>query len=46
MVHILNGVGKVMTPNEVQRKLTAILCADVEGYSHLMDDDEAPPSAL
>ena len=24
-----------------QRKLTAILCADVVGYSRLMDDEEA-----
>ena len=23
-----------------RRKLAAILCADVEGYSRLMDDDE------
>ncbi len=29
-----------MAPDEVQRKLTAILSADVEGYSRLMDDDE------
>jgi len=30
-----------MTTEEVKRKLTAILSADVEGYSRLMDDDEA-----
>ena len=30
-----------MTTEDVKRKLTAILSADVEGYSRLMDDDEA-----
>jgi adenylate cyclase len=29
-----------MTNQDVKRKLTAILSADVEGYSRLMDDDE------
>ena len=29
-----------MTPQNVKRKLTAILSADVEGYSRLMDQDE------
>ncbi len=29
-----------MSPDEVQRKLTAILSADVEGYSRLMGADE------
>jgi TolB-like protein/class 3 adenylate cyclase/lipoprotein NlpI len=29
-----------MTAQDVKRKLTAILSADVEGYSRLMDDDE------
>ena len=30
-----------MTQEDFKRKLTAILSADVEGYSRLMDDDEA-----
>ena len=29
-----------MASSDVQRKLTAILCADVAGYSRLMGDDE------
>ena len=29
-----------MTTNDVKRKLTAILSADVQGYSRLMGDDE------
>ena len=29
-----------MTPKDYKRKLTAILSADVEGYSRLMGDDE------
>jgi hypothetical protein len=29
-----------MVPEEFKRKLTAILSADVEGYSALMRDDE------
>jgi adenylate cyclase len=29
-----------MVPNGVERKLTAILSADVKGYSRLMGDDE------
>ena len=29
-----------MASSEVQRKLTAILCADVKGYSRLMGEDE------
>jgi class 3 adenylate cyclase len=29
-----------MTPQEVKRKLTAILSADVKGYSRLMGEDE------
>ena len=29
-----------MASSDVQRKLTAILCADVVGYSRLMGDDE------
>ena len=29
-----------MTPEEFKRKLTAILSADVKGYSHLMGEDE------
>ena len=29
-----------MTPQDLKRKLTAILSADVEGYSRLMGDDE------
>ena len=29
-----------MPPQNVQRKLTAILSADVKGYSRLMADDE------
>ena len=31
--------GKAMVSPEVQRKLTAILCTDVVGYSRLMGDD-------
>ena len=30
-----------MTEKDFSRKLTAILSADVEGYSRLMDDDES-----
>ena len=30
-----------MTTQEVKRKLTAILSADVKGYSRLMSEDEA-----
>ena len=33
--------GVPMTDEGFKRKLTAILSADVEGYSRLMDDDEA-----
>jgi adenylate cyclase len=29
-----------MTTQEVKRKLSAILIADVKGYSHLMGEDE------
>jgi len=29
-----------MTENSVKRKLTAILCADVKGYSRMMGEDE------
>ena len=29
-----------MTSQGVERKLTAILCADVKGYSRLMGEDE------
>ena len=29
-----------MTPQEIKRKLTAILSADVKGYSRLMGEDE------
>jgi len=29
-----------MTPDQVKRKLAAILCADVKGYSRLMGEDE------
>jgi adenylate cyclase len=29
-----------MAPEEFKRKLTAILSADVEGYSRLMGEDE------
>ena len=29
-----------MASKSTQRKLTAILCADVVGYSRLMGDDE------
>jgi adenylate cyclase len=32
--------GKTMTKEGLKRKLTAILSADVEGYSRLMGDDE------
>src|SRR4030067_1198559 len=32
--------GDSMTTQEVKRKLTAILSADVKGYSRLMGDDE------
>ncbi len=30
-----------MTPQDIKRRLTAILCADVKGYSRLMTKDEA-----
>ena len=30
-----------MKPNDVKRKLTAILAADIVGYSRLMASDEA-----
>ena len=30
----------LMTTDQVKRKLAAILCADVQGYSHLMGADE------
>ena len=30
-----------MAAQELKRRLTAILCADVVGYSRLMQDDEA-----
>jgi TolB-like protein/class 3 adenylate cyclase/tetratricopeptide (TPR) repeat protein len=33
-------MGNLMTAEEVKRKLTAILSADVEGYSRLMGEDE------
>jgi len=29
-----------MTEDSVKRKLTAILCADVKGYSRMMGEDE------
>ncbi len=29
-----------MTENSIKRKLTAILCADVKGYSRLMGEDD------
>jgi adenylate cyclase len=29
-----------MTPDQVKRKLAAILSADVQGYSRLMEEDE------
>jgi adenylate cyclase len=32
--------GDPMSPNELRRKLTAILSADVKGYSRLMSEDE------
>ena len=33
-------MGEVMTPQEFERKLSAILSADVAGYSRLMGEDE------
>jgi hypothetical protein len=40
--------GAPMTEEPVKRKLTAILSADVKGYSRLMQDDESstPPFRL
>jgi class 3 adenylate cyclase len=39
--------GGLMAENETQRKLTAILSADVKGYSKLMgDDDESTVSTI
>jgi hypothetical protein len=35
-----------MEPQGYHRKFTAILSADVAGYSRLMQDDEAAPSRL
>ena len=32
-----------MASEDTQRKLTAILCADVVGYSRLIGDEEAAP---
>ena len=32
-----------MAQQDIQRELTAILCADVVGYSRLMGADEAEP---
>ena len=32
---------RIMVSREIKRKLTAILSADVVGYSRLMSDDEA-----
>jgi len=34
-------VGGAVASSDIQRKLTAILCADVVGYSRLMGDNEA-----
>ncbi len=36
----LTGMGFYMAPKDTHRKLTAILCADVAGYSRLMGADE------
>lgn len=35
-----NLKGEIMTPQDFERKLTAILSADVGGYSRLMGDNE------
>jgi hypothetical protein len=32
-----------VTDDKVKRLLTTVLCADVHGYSRLMEADEAPP---
>lgn len=32
--------GRPLAPDRVERRLAAILCADVVGYSRLMGDDE------
>ena len=35
-----------MATDKVKRKLTAILSADVKGYSRLMGEEEEGPSGL
>jgi len=40
LIPFLQQWGAAMTENSVKRKLTAILCADVKGYSRLMGEDE------
>jgi len=40
LVWNLNNGGAVMADEGFKRKLTAILSADVEGYSRLMGEDE------
>ncbi|MBN1107006.1 MAG: hypothetical protein JXL84_26620 [Deltaproteobacteria bacterium] len=37
--------GDALATGEFKRRLTAILSADVKGYSRLMRDDEERPSA-
>ena len=48
VLSVLNFLGgNPMTTKGVKRKLTAILSADVKGYSRLMgDDEEATVSTL
>src|SRR5438067_913155 len=39
--HLVVGVGPRMSDGRVERRLVAILAADVVGYSRLMGEDEA-----
>ena len=42
-MHLAAGgaIISTMTDDKVKRRLTAVLCADVHGYSRLMEEDEA-----
>ena len=40
MIHPSYQKGDPMAPENLKRKLTAILSADVKGYSRLMGEDE------
>ena len=42
-MHLSSGEATIwmMTDDKVKRRLTTVLCADVHGYSRLMEADEA-----